>query len=105
MQVERPALLVFIAYRYNIDMYYVYVLKNLKSSFLYVGCTNDMKRRLEEHNSNQSGYTSLKGDWKVIYCECYKSKKDAIHREKMLKLHGSAYGHLKKRILNSINEG
>jgi predicted GIY-YIG superfamily endonuclease len=36
-----------------LNMFYVYLLKNEKG-FLYIGCTNDLKRRLEEHNSGKS---------------------------------------------------
>ena len=84
--------------------YYVYVLKNLKSSLLYVGITSDLKRRVVEHNSDKSTYTKNKGKWMPVYFEGYRSKKDAICRERMLKRHGSSYGHLKRRILNSLNE-
>lgn len=104
MQVERPALLALVRRLYNADMYYVYLLKNLKSASIYYGFTSNLERRLEEHNSDQSPYTRGKGDWEIIYYEAYKSKIDALFREKMLKHHGSTFGHLKKRISNSLNE-
>ncbi|PIR95568.1 excinuclease ABC subunit C [Candidatus Falkowbacteria bacterium CG10_big_fil_rev_8_21_14_0_10_37_18] len=85
-------------------MYYVYVIRNLKSFSIYYGYTDDLKRRLSEHNSDGSTFTSNKGKWELIYYESYKSKKDAQTREKMLKHHGSSFGHLKKRILNSLDE-
>ena len=85
-------------------MYYVYVIRNLKSFSIYYGYTNDLKRRLAEHNSNNSAFTKDKGKWELIYYEAYKSKVDAQTREKMLKQHGSTFGHLKKRILNSLDK-
>ena len=85
-------------------MYCVYVIKNLKFFSIYIGYTTDLKRRLVEHNSNGSPYTRNKGKWELVYCEAFKSRKDAQNREKMLKQHGSSFGHLKKRILNSLNE-
>jgi len=39
-------------------MYYVYVLKNVKTGKLYYGYSNNLKRRLAEHNKN--------GTWEVI---------------------------------------
>ena len=104
MQVERPALLVFDYETYNGDMHCVYVIKNLKFFSIYIGYTSNLKRRLIDHNSNQSKFTKSKGKWELVYCEIYRSKKDAVERERKLKQHGSSFGHLKKRILNSLNE-
>jgi len=80
------------------------VIQNLKSFSIYYGFTSDLKRRLNEHNSDGSPFTKNKGKWQLVYYEAYKSKKDAQDREKMLKRHGSTFGHLKKRILNSIDK-
>lgn len=81
-------------------MFYVYLLKSEKGS-LYIGCTNDLKRRLEEHNSGKSNYT--KGHkWEVVYYEAFKSKDDAFDREKKLKQHGYGKRHLKSRCRNSL---
>lgn len=46
-------------------MYYVYFLKSIKQGRLYIGYTNDLKRRLEEHNAGQSTYTNKYKPWKV----------------------------------------
>lgn len=81
-------------------MYYVYLLKNEKND-LYIGCTNDLKRRLFEHNDGKSTYTK-NHKWKLIYYESYLSKDDAFHREKMLKHHGYGIRHLKSRLKNSL---
>ena len=85
-------------------MYYVYVLKSIKYSTLYIGCTNNLRRRFEEHNSKDSKFTSQRGLWKLVYYEAYKSKIDAMQREKMLKSYGSSWHHLKSRIKISITE-
>lgn len=81
-------------------MYYVYLIKNEKNG-LYIGCTNDLKRRLFEHNNNKSVYTK-NHKWKLIYYESYISKDDAFNREKMLKHHGYGIRHLKSRLKNSL---
>lgn len=69
---------------------------------MYVGYTDNLKRRLAEHNKNQSTYTKNKGPHELIYFECYKSIKDAKYRETQLKKHSQAYTQLKRRIANSL---
>lgn len=66
-------------------MYYVYILKSQKNAKLYVGYTNDLKRRIKEHNNGNSTFTSQNGPWKLIYYEAFMSKLDAIREEKFLK--------------------
>ncbi len=62
---------------------------------MYIGQTADLKRRITEHKTS-------KPDFEIIYCEVYKSKKDAILREIALKQFGNAYKQLKRRISNSL---
>jgi len=83
-------------------MFYVYFIKN-EVGKVYVGYTNDLRRRLKEHNSKQGGkYTKNKGPFELIYYEAYKSREDAEKREDNLKLHMRAYAQLKKRIEKSL---
>jgi putative endonuclease len=83
-------------------MYYVYFIKN-EVGKVYVGYTNDLRRRLGEHNSKQGGkYTKNKGPFELVYYEAYKSREDAERREDNLKLHMKAYAQLKKRIEKSL---
>jgi len=77
-------------------MYYFYVLQNKQG--LYYGSTNDLKRRLKEHNRNQSQALQ----WKLIYYEAYLSEIDARNRESKIKHHGQAKCWLKERIKNSL---
>ena len=80
-------------------MYYVYVICDIKGN-LYIGYTNDLKRRIKEHNNGEN--KSTKGRiWKLIYCEAFLSKKDAVLREKKLKQRGQAKRYLKDRIKDS----
>ena len=81
-------------------MYYVYLLKNQVGK-IYYGSTNDLKRRLKEHNSSKS--FSTKGYlWKLVYYEAYLCEDDARMREKQLKYHGQAFAQLRRRIKSSI---
>lgn len=83
-------------------MYYVYFLRNA-SNKVYVGYTNDLRRRIEEHNSGRGGkYTKHKGLFKLVYYEAYRSEKDAKRREENLKLHKKAYAQLRGRISESL---
>jgi putative endonuclease len=66
-------------------MYYTYVLKSEKSSRLYTGYTNDLRKRFKEHNSGISTYTAKRGPYKLIYYEACCDKQDARSRENYLK--------------------
>jgi len=66
-------------------MYYVYVLRSLLNNRLYTGYTNDLERRLEEHNSGKTKYTSYTGPYKLIYKETYTTRLEAARRERFLK--------------------
>ena len=81
-------------------MYYVYVIENSNNE-LYFGRTNDLKRRLSEHNSGAT-FTTAKGtDWQLIYYEAYRTEASAKRREKRIKDYGQAWSQLKKRIAES----
>ena len=83
--------------------YYVYVIENNHDLSWYIGFTVNFRERLQEHNSGKSPYTSRKeGNWKIIYAECYLSKKDALSREKFLKS-GSGRRFLKHQLKNYLN--
>ena len=66
-------------------MFYIYILKSLKDNKLYVGHTNDLKRRLKEHNSGDNLSTKRYLPWKLIYYEACLLESDARRREKYLK--------------------
>lgn len=83
-------------------MYYVYILKSLKDENLYIGSTNDLKRRLSEHNNGLNRSTKARRPFELRYYEACTSEKDARTREYMLKKDGKALGQLKRRISESI---
>ncbi len=86
-----------------VNMYCIYVIQHNETKEIYIGKTNNIKRRLKEHNSNKQKATIRKnGIWILIYLEVYRSKKDADDRENSLKQHGSNKRWLKKRISNSF---
>lgn len=66
-------------------MFYNYVLQSEKSNNLYVGCTNNLRKRLKEHNQGLVFSTKLYRPWKLIYYEACLNEKDAKRREGYLK--------------------
>lgn len=62
-------------------MYYVYIIQSLLDASYYVGYSHDPQSRVLKHNSSNTGYTSRKKPWKLVYVEEYKTKAEAISRE------------------------
>jgi len=83
-------------------MFYVYLLKSKKDQKLYIGFTNDLKKRFIEHNGGLVKATKPRRPFEIIYYEAYKSIKDAKQRESRLKKYSRAYHQLKTRIENSL---
>ena len=83
-------------------MHYVYVLKSLKDTNIYLGSTNDLRRRLSEHNSGKVLSTKARRPFELRYYEAYFSQEEAKHREYSLKKDGRALAQLKRRIQQSL---
>jgi len=82
-------------------MFYVYVLQSLKDMQFYVGYTNNVEKRLKEHNSGLVKSTNNRRPLKLIYTEICLNKQDATHREKYLKTSwGKRY--IKNRLKNYL---
>ena len=69
--------------------YSVYAIYNFSAEKLYVGETDNLPKRLKEHNGelpNPSQYTKkFKGKWRMIHSEDFASRSEARKREKQLK--------------------
>lgn len=78
-------------------MYYVYVLQSLKDRKLYIGYTNNLKRRFEEHNSGRNEVTRERKPFRLLYYEACTQKPDALKRELQLKT-GFGREYLKRRL-------
>jgi len=83
-------------------MNYVYILKSSVDDELYIGSTNDLKRRFKEHNTKKSFSTSWRGPFELVYYEAYKNLEDARDRERALKLRGNSRKHVINRIQRSM---
>ncbi|MBP9727976.1 MAG: GIY-YIG nuclease family protein [Candidatus Moranbacteria bacterium] len=78
-------------------MYYVYVLQSLKDRKLYIGYTNNLKRRFEEHNTGRNEVTKERMPFILLYYEACCQKGDALKRELQLKT-GFGRQYLKRRL-------
>jgi len=77
--------------------YFVYILKSEIDGRLYKGQTNDIDKRLKEHNSGKTKSTKGHKPWKLVYFESYKTREEAVLREKYFKT-GSGREFLKEKI-------
>ena len=73
-----------IHFHHNYLMYYVYIIA-LSNNTLYTGSTDDMRRRIKEHDGGKVNSTKHKRPLHLIHYEAYLLKSDAARREKYLK--------------------
>jgi len=78
-------------------MYFVYILRSLKTGRYYIGFTDDLVRRLKEHNGGKTKSLVKHIPLEIIHQECYLSREEARRRELQIKSYKS--GEVFKRIL------
>ena len=83
-------------------MFYVYILKSLINGRLYTGSTNNLERRLVEHNTGQSKYSRLTRPFELMHFEKYLTRSAAVKREIFLKT-GKGREELKNILENNPN--
>ena len=66
-------------------MAFVYILRSLINSRYYIGSTDNLQRRIEEHNVGKSTYTRLTKPFKLMFYQDYPSLTEAKHIEHKLK--------------------
>ncbi|MDD5710885.1 MAG: GIY-YIG nuclease family protein [Candidatus Colwellbacteria bacterium] len=66
-------------------MYNLYILQSLTSGRTYTGITDNLERRLKEHNAGRHPYTKRYLPWEIIYTELLNSRIEARGREKYFK--------------------
>ena len=77
-------------------MYFVYAISSLKRNYIYVGLTNNIERRLSEHNTGKNKTTKPYSPFVIIYFEECTSRIEARIKEKYFK---SGIGKEKLRII------
>ena len=80
-------------------MWYVYILKSKKSEAIYIGSTNNIKRRLTEHNQGLNSSTKTYVPWELEAYIALSTEQKARELEKYFKM-GSGKAILKRRILS-----
>jgi putative endonuclease len=82
-------------------MYTVYVLKSLKDGKQYTGSTEDLERRLKEHNAGKTASTRRRRPFVLVHTEEYESREAAEDRERYLKT-GKGREELKKLLIGAV---
>ena len=66
-------------------MHHVYVLESLTTGRRYIGATEDLERRLMDHNRGKNFSVRGRGPFKIICAESFATRADAEARERRLK--------------------
>ena len=67
------------------EKFFVYILQSMKDFSFYIGQSDDLDKRMSKHAEGMSKYTASKRPWRLVYFEMYKSRSEAILRERQLK--------------------
>jgi len=73
-------------------MYYAYIIYSTNNGKYYTGSTNNLDRRLREHNSNQTKSLKNKGPFELIYFEEFNTLTEARKRELKIKSYKGGNG-------------
>jgi predicted GIY-YIG superfamily endonuclease len=102
---ERKKELPFLESKAGINMpekYYVYILRSVNSpEKVYVGCTEDLSRRIMEHNSESQIYSRRYAPWEIETYIVFSDKAAAFDFEKYLKS-SSGKAFISKHLLNKF---
>lgn len=79
-------------------MFFVYILQSQSDKSYYTGYTEDLEKRLKDHNQGVVTYTSSKRPYRLVWHCAFKEKSKAIAFEKYLKS-GSGIAFSRKRFL------
>ncbi|MEX2029194.1 MAG: GIY-YIG nuclease family protein [Candidatus Paceibacterota bacterium] len=79
-------------------MWQVYIIKSTRYKKHYIGCTNNIERRLSEHNKGYNVATANYGPWLIVHFEKFNNQQEAYMREQKIKSFkgGNAF----KKLLN-----
>jgi len=85
--------------------YFVYIIASIKSSKIttYVGYTNNVRRRLSQHNKGKGAKFTRGRNWKIIYKEKYNTKNEALSREYYIKKNRKFRNLIKRRFYEKEN--
>ena len=78
-------------------MYFVYILQSEKDESYYTGITENIEKRIAEHNSGSAKYSKSKSPYKLIWYCAFSEKTQALQFEKYLKS-GSGFAFRNKHL-------
>ena len=67
------------------NLFFVYIIYSSRIDKFYIGYTTNLEKRLIEHNTGNSTYTSKSADWKLKWIKEFVSREDAMKEEKRIK--------------------
>ena len=82
-------------------MHYKYILLSRKDGRFYAGFTDNLVKRIKEHNNGEVSSTKYRRPLRLIYYEACLDKYDALRREKYLKT-GKGKRYLRNRLKQSL---
>jgi len=66
-------------------MYYTYIIRSEKNGRFYIGSTENLERRLKEHENGNTPSLKKRGPFKLIYKEPHPTRAEARNRENQIK--------------------
>jgi putative endonuclease len=70
------------------DFFYVYILESVNNSEIkYYGFTENLRQRLQEHNSGKSSHTFKNRPWRIKTAIAFTNMTQALAFEKYIKSH------------------
>ncbi|HEX8039611.1 MAG TPA: GIY-YIG nuclease family protein [Chryseosolibacter sp.] len=68
-------------------MYYAYALRSLTRNYIYVGLTDDLNKRVHQHNKGWNRTTRAYAPFVLIYSQTFETRAEARKMEKYLTVH------------------
>ena len=65
--------------------FFVYILRSERSGRFYIGHTENIEKRLLEHNTGRVAATRSKGPWELVYSQSFATRSEAARRETQVK--------------------
>jgi putative endonuclease len=67
-------------------MFYTYILASGRNGTLYVGSTDDLRRRIRRHKTKQEpGFTARHGVDQLVWFQSFETRGNAFRRERRIK--------------------
>ncbi len=70
------------------DLFYIYIIRSLRTKRFYVGSTQNLENRLHQHNLGKSSSTRAGAPWELVHTEMFPTRSEATHQEHRIKARG-----------------